>query len=280
MGVINFAQFALDPFTDFSKATKRDKHDPYIMFNYDRALIFAAMTIPATALIVSLFYGEELYTADGLLPINPKYNEFDSMEMRLALKYCWSNLADMDTNTGYLFHYSFYPFVLLLCSAIMYSVQLSWRLSSDLGYLIPTLDYLIGGIEESIRDIIEYFLKNQTKPSAVISDKENTSLLATNVNHQTRITEYYAKNNLQSKFLTFNKLLDFYRKSNRLRRWFILRRIFFVLATMVNVTILTTLYLDERRNPAKLNCPIPPELYYTTTENNQTIVKFRGLETE
>ena len=280
MGVINFAEFALDPFTDFSKATKRDKHDPYIMFNYDRALIFAAMTIPGTALIVSLFYGDELYTANGLLPINPKYSQFDSLEMNLALKYCWSNLADTETNTGYLFHYSFYPFVLLLCSAVMYAVILSWRLSSDLGYLIPTLDYLIGGIEESIRDVIEYFLRNQGRHSKVFSDKESTSLLATNVNRQAEISEYYVKNKLYSKFVTFNKLLGFYQKSNHLRRWFILRRIFFVLATMVNVTILTTLYLDERRNPMKLNCPIPPELYYTSTENNQTVVKQRDLETK
>ena len=88
MGVINFTEFALDPFTDFSKATKRDKHDPYIMFNYDRIFIFAVMTILGTALIVSLFYGDELYTAHGLLnlPINPKYNELNSMEMKLALK--------------------------------------------------------------------------------------------------------------------------------------------------------------------------------------------------
>ena len=91
------------------------------------------MTIPSLALIVSLFYGEEFYTASGLLPINSDGRNFNSAELDLAVKYCWSNLADVDTETGYLFHYSFYPFCLILCTVIMYTVQLSWRLSTYLG---------------------------------------------------------------------------------------------------------------------------------------------------
>ena len=58
---MNFVQLALKPFKKFSQTTKRDKHDPFIMFNFDRTLIYAAMTIPGLALVVSLFYGDELY---------------------------------------------------------------------------------------------------------------------------------------------------------------------------------------------------------------------------
>ena len=60
------AALALNPFEKFAQTTKRDERDPYVMFNFDRMINFAAISIPGLALATTFFIGSDLYTADGL----------------------------------------------------------------------------------------------------------------------------------------------------------------------------------------------------------------------
>ena len=50
------AALALNPFEKFAQTTKRDERDPYVMFNFDRMINFAARVSAKNRKKILVFY--------------------------------------------------------------------------------------------------------------------------------------------------------------------------------------------------------------------------------
>ena len=57
-----------------------------------------------------------------------------------------------------------FPYMLLLITLTMVLMESTWRFS-DLDKLASVLDFVIGGLEESVRDVIEFLVIEDTRMS-------------------------------------------------------------------------------------------------------------------
>ena len=94
-------------------------------------------------------------------------------ESPLLTEYCWNHLANVvPGNTSnvsvapFQFQYSFFPYVLGLIVVALYSVQVTWRFSS-LNRLVNVLDYVIEGLEEALRDMMAFIIREENRPQCM-----------------------------------------------------------------------------------------------------------------
>jgi len=167
----------------FSKTSKRDSSEPYLMMNGDRLLIFAALSIPSITLAVSIFLGSDMYHMSGL-EFCSKPVAFDVWaEVPYIKAYCWANLQHLSESGEVisLWHYSYYPFILCTLTLLVFTTELMWRFV-NLRNLAHGLDYVLDALEESIRDIMAIFLEDMTA---------NPGLRFTHVGHEGACNENF-----------------------------------------------------------------------------------------
>ena len=266
------AALALNPFEKFAATTKRDERDPYVMFNYDRMINYGAIAIPGMALVTSFFIGNELFTADGLQPINPRDRDgslrFDRWtELGVAKSYCWAHLgitSETTQSSDYLYHYACFPYVLMLLSLMLYLVQITWRFS-DLDRLTSVLDFILDGLEESIRDIMEFLLEEDgdkkfvAKPISrcnsddrliatqidmedirndLIDTVDEKIVKVTEKNLWDQLIEYHKEKKVCAKYRKFRLLLEHFSTSNTIRHAYMMRRTMLVMLNMISKLII------------------------------------------
>ena len=106
-------------------------------------------------------------TNDGSL----RYDKWT--EIPVLRQYCWNNLIHVIPGNDaepFQFQYGFFPLILALLVILTYSVRVTWRFSS-LNRLVNVLDYVIEGLEEALRDMMEFLIREENCPQS----KEGTS---------------------------------------------------------------------------------------------------------
>jgi len=287
-----------------ASATKRDERDPYVMFNYDRMINYGAIAIPGAALMTTLFLGADMYTAEGLQAINPRDRETGTLrfdrwtELGVAKAYCWTHLGVGGENGAYLWHYAFFPYILMLLGLLIHLVQITWRFS-DLDRLTSLLDFVLDGLEESIRDILDFLLEEDDektfKAKRPMSRANSTErLIATQIDMDEiradlretldakvvkaaerslweQLIEYHREKKMVEKYRTFRVLLEHFSKSTTVRHGYMMRRMLLIMLNLISVYTLYTLFIDPTRNPTRIECMLPPELHY---ENVTTMIVY------
>ena len=103
--------------------------------------------------------------------VNPRNTEDGSLrydrwsETPLLTEYCWNHLSHVEPGkdaTPFQFQYSFFPYILALIVIITFSGQVTWRFSS-LNRLVNVLDYVIEGLEEALRDMMAFIIKEENR---------------------------------------------------------------------------------------------------------------------
>ena len=278
---MSFATGALAsvPLQKLASATKRDERDPYVMFNYDRMINYGAIAIPGAALMTTLFLGNDMYTAEGLQAINPRDRGTDNSlrfdrwtELGVAKAYCWTHLGvENGENGGYLWHYAFFPYILMLLALLIHLVQITWRFS-DLDRLTSLLDFILDGLEESIRDILDFLLeedddeqktfKAKRPRSRANSAAETERLIATQIDMDDiradlkdtldakvvqaaerslweQLIEYHREKKMVEKYRTFRLLLEHFSKSTSIRSSYIMRRGLLIMLNLISKSTLS-----------------------------------------
>ena len=116
---------------------------------------------------------KHVYKSDSLYFVNPRNTDDGSLrydrwsETPILEEYCWNHLADVGPgkNQNFQFQYSFFPYILALIVIITYSVQVTWRFSS-LNRLVNVLDYVIEGLEEALRDMMAFVIREENRPQS------------------------------------------------------------------------------------------------------------------
>ena len=118
---------------------------------------------------------KHVYKSDSLYFYNPRNTEDGSMrydrwsEVPLLTEYCWNHLAHEvpgKDEAPFQFQYCFFPYILALITIATYSVQVTWRFSS-LNRLVNVLDYVIEGLEEAIRDMMAFIIREENRPKSM-----------------------------------------------------------------------------------------------------------------
>ena len=111
--------------------------------------------------------------------VNPRNTDDGSLrydkwtEIPVLRQYCWNNLIHVIPGNDakpFQFQYGFFPLILALLVILTYSVRVIWRFSS-LNRLVNVLDYVIEGLEEALRDMMAFFIREENFPQS----KERTS---------------------------------------------------------------------------------------------------------
>ena len=116
---------------------------------------------------------KDVYKSDSLYFVNPRNTDDGSLrydrwsETPLLTEYCWNHLANVEPgkSQNFQFQYSFFPYILALIVIITYSVQVTWRFSS-LNRLVNVLDYVIEGLEEALRDMMAFIIREENRPQS------------------------------------------------------------------------------------------------------------------
>lgn len=117
---------------------------------------------------------KHVYKSDSLYFVNPRNTEDGSFrydrwsEVPLLTEYCWNHLAHVapgNDAASFQFQYSFFPYILALIVIMTYSVQVTWRFSS-LNRLVNVLDYVIEGLEEALRDMMAFIIREENRPQS------------------------------------------------------------------------------------------------------------------
>ena len=117
---------------------------------------------------------KHVYKSDSLYFLNPKNTEDGSFrydrwsEVPLLTEYCWNHLAHVVPGKDaapFQFHYGFFPYILTLIIISTYVVQITWRFAS-LNRLVNVLDYVIEGLEEALRDMMAFVIREENRPQS------------------------------------------------------------------------------------------------------------------
>ena len=71
------------------------------------------------------------------------------------------------------FNKSFFPYIMGMIVIAMYFLQVSWRFTS-LNQLVNILTYVIEGLEEALREIISFIIRDENRPGRANSVKPKT----------------------------------------------------------------------------------------------------------
>lgn len=270
-----------------SAMSKRAKSEPSVMLSSDSTILMSATSISAVVLILAIFLGEDIYHSTGLRILHEL--ETDA-KTQYAIEYCWShfNHLDIPSNTVVsLYHYTYFPYLLFLFSTCFYIIFMSWK-NSGFNKLAHVLEYMLDGLEEQIRDIILFLLKDikekkekyeevKNDISIDLSDKTSKLLHQNSIKEQretlkkkekflhVKLEEYFASELYHRKYHYFNYLLAEHVKTNNFVRMIIYRRFTLLTFLMIVIGFIYYQFLMVIRNPSVINCVIPSDV------SNQTI---------
>ena len=152
----------------------------------------------------------------------------------------------------------------MLLSLMLYLVQITWRFS-DLDRLTSVLDFILDGLEESIRDIMEFLLEEDgekkfiAKPISrcnsddrliatqidmddirndLIDTVDEKIVKATEKNLWDQLIEYHKEKKVCTKYRKFRLLLEHFSTSNTIRHAYMMRRTMLVMLNLISKLII------------------------------------------
>lgn len=259
-----------------SSIFERDKSDPYTVTDVDRFLGTIATLLPIIVLAIAIFLGGDMYNVDGLAVYNPNNIQLGGRhyetwnQMPYIRLHCWSALTNTDCFDGEcknkvnLFHYSIVPYFLFAITLLMYTTKALWQLGKATE-MSNKVNYLIGGIEEAVRDVLEYLISSAEN----ISSEENyDQVKRTLVVEQNLSKDVMSNAARKEKYQILNSMMKEYSTQQKYTTFFTLARIYFVvIVAAVNIGT-WYLYLNPAQNPVSFDCPLPEWLYYEDTIAN------------
>ena len=131
-------------------------------------------------LVLSNHFKKHVYKSDSIILYNPRNREGGSLrydrfsEVPLLTEYCWNHLSNVvpgsEEEASFQFQYGFFPYILAFIIIATYMAQVTWR-SSTLNRMVNVLAYVIEGLEEAIRDMMAFIIKEENRP-----DRRNSTI--------------------------------------------------------------------------------------------------------
>jgi len=280
---------------------KRRSSAPCILFGFDRTINLISTAIPGTVLAFVITFGGAIYKSEGLELVNPRDREngglrFDRWtEVTTVKEYCWNHLGNVVDNGAhsmeYQHHYSLFPYLLLFITLSMAFLEATWRFS-DLDKLVSVLDFVIDGLEESIRDVIQFLIEEDGGSRIALNEsKVKVEVIPKKVNGEgdqlidvedlvaekeeeclnERFQKHFAIRGFNGKFEKFNKIAQDFSKSRKFLNRFWFKRIMVIFFNLLSIGILSLLYYHPVFNLERFNCPLPKELHYINSKNETVI---------
>lgn len=289
---------------EFQKSLK--KTPIKLKYFSDSVLQTCLTTVPILALAVTVFLGNSLYHISGL-QLSQSAQKFDRWhQMNYVKAYCWGKFEHV-TDSGEvieLWHYSSYPLVLFAIGFAVYSANLVFHAVIDMDHLSQSLQYVIEGLEECIRDLMIILLhhleRRKTGKEMTNSAPKSRSFL-----RQRHIGENCSTINQSAidlgaefiqvdaeldhivrrhfdesaKFVNFNRILRCHSNRRTFSRGYRHYRCYLASVVLFAQTIIYRIYLLPANNPFEINCPLPPDLYIHDSERNVTTTSTKVLFT-